>query len=76
MALSIRPREGEVKDDDMCPNDGGEAGGTGHAQVIAPHVPLLCLFGCLCLFVLGLVPFWARVSLFFFFLFCGVCLSL
>ena len=35
--------------------------------VIAPHVPSLCLFGCLCPFVLGLVPFWVlRVSFFLF----------
>ena len=39
--------------------------------VIALHVPSLCLFGCLCLFVLGLVPFWALGS-FFFLLFCGL----
>ena len=38
-------------------------------MVIAPHVPSLCLFGCLCLFVLGLVPFWARKGVFFLLLF-------
>ena len=43
--------------------------------VIAPHVPLLCLFGCSCLFVLGLVPFWVLRESFFFLLLCGVCLS-
>ena len=37
--------------------------------VIAPHVPSLCLFGCLCLFVLGLVPFWALRESFFLFVF-------
>ena len=37
-------------------------------SVIAPHVPSLCLFGCLCLFV-GSVHFGSCVSLFSFFLF-------
>ena len=34
--------------------------------VVAPHVPSLCLFGCLCLFVLGLFHFGPCGSLFFF----------
>ena len=38
-------------------------------RVTAPHVPSLCLFGCLCLFVLGLVPFWALRESFFLFAF-------
>ena len=42
-------------------------------MVIAPHAPSLCLFGCLCLFVSGLVPFWALRESVFLLLFCGVC---
>ena len=42
-------------------------------MVTAPYVPSLCLFGCLCFFVVGLVPFWARRGVFFSFAFCGVC---
>ena len=42
-------------------------------RVVAPCVPSLCLFGCLCLFVSGLVPFWALRGVFLLFLFCGVC---